>query len=406
MRELGCILRLEYGEALPSTRRSGFGYPVYGSNGVVGYHSILLVSGPGIIVGRKGSVGRISWCDTGFWPIDTTYYVVSLVADINWLHHVLDWLPLQELDSSTGVPGLNRNDVYRLRVFDPHITEQRLIAKILDTLDNQIQKTEALIAKLEQIKQGLLHDLLTRGIDENGELRPSPEQVPNFYKNSLLGEIPKAWYVDYLNEFLRGIDAGWSPSCPDEPPRQGQWGVLKVSAVSSGVYRPTESKALPRELLPIESLEVQRNDVLITRANGVADLVGRTVFVVSTPPRLMLSDKTLRLQSNPNKVTPFFLSMILSSQPVRRQIVGFMGGSSGQKNISQMQIRGLTIAAPPLREQQRMQSYITVYDTRVQTEHEVLMKLRETKTGLMNDLLTGRVRVTPLLEEKAEAATA
>ena len=73
---LGEIFSLEYGKGLTEKERENGEYPVYGSNGVVGYHSQYIVKGPGIIVGRKGTIGAITWSDRNFWPIDTTYYIL------------------------------------------------------------------------------------------------------------------------------------------------------------------------------------------------------------------------------------------------------------------------------------------------------------------------------------------
>ena len=193
MPELRQILSFEYGAALPAEIRSGYGYPVFGSNGEVGQHSDTLVDGPGIVVGRKGSVGKVCWTDKSFWPIDTTYWVKCAANNRRWVYWLLSHLPLTELDSSTGIPGLNRNDVYELCVFEPPDSEKILIAQVLDTLDTTIRQTEAIIEKLKQVKQGLLHDLLTRGIAANGELRPPQSQAPHLYKDSPMGWIPMTW---------------------------------------------------------------------------------------------------------------------------------------------------------------------------------------------------------------------
>lgn len=194
---LGEILTLEYGANLPETSRTREGFSVYGSNGMVGKHKDYLVEDPGIIVGRKGTVGAVVWSPDSFWPIDTTYYV-KLRANINlkFIYWYLNYLPLRSLDSSTGVPGLNRNDVYRLVVKIPcQPDEQHRIVEILDTIDETIAHTEALIAKLKQIRVGLLHDLLTRGLDEEGRLRDAIAR-PEQFKDSPLGRIPKDWEVD------------------------------------------------------------------------------------------------------------------------------------------------------------------------------------------------------------------
>ena len=114
---IGDLVALDYGGALSDNARSGDGYPVYGSNGQVGRNATALVEGPGVVVGRKGTVGAVTWSAESFWPIDTTYYVRWLnerQVDRRWIYWYLSSLPLNRLDSSTGVPGLNRNDAYTL----------------------------------------------------------------------------------------------------------------------------------------------------------------------------------------------------------------------------------------------------------------------------------------------------
>ena len=398
MSKLGSLLTLEYGEAMPGESRSGHGFPVFGSNGEVGRHFHSLVAEPGIIVGRKGSVGKVTWSDEPFWPIDTTYWVRCAPEDNRWLYWVLNWLPLARLDSSTGIPGLNRNDVYALSIYYPSLAERETIVQILDTLDTAISETEAIIAKLKAVKQGLLHDLLTRGIDANGELRPPQSEAPHLYKESPLGWIPREWDDLCVGDLLIGIDAGWSPSCPEEPPNAGEWGVLKVSAVSSGSFDPQESKRLPFNLKPIPAIEVKTGDVLLARANGVAELVATTVLVRKTPSRLMLSDKTLRLVPDLGRLLPGHLARVMSASSTRKQINGMLNGSSGQQNISQWQIRNLRIAVPSISEQRICEDRNTEIEVRIVAELQTMQKLIALKAGLMDDLLTGRVRVTSLLD--------
>lgn len=285
----------------------------------------------------------------------------------------------------------------------PPKSEQEVISSIGHHLDTQIQKTEALIAKLEKVKEGLLHDLLTRGIDENGQLRPSPEQAPELYKDSPLGVIPREWEVKRLGVLIDGIDAGWSPSCSDVAPKEGEWGVLKVSAISTGAYLPHNSKTLPEGLSPIKEIEVNSGDVICVRANGVAELVGKTAYVSFTPRRLMLSDKTLRLRAG-KSLDPLFLFLLMGSAGTRKQIASLISGSSGQKNLSQNQIKSIQVKAPSIEEQRRVAGALSSMASRIEKEKSARDSSATLKAGLMDDLLTGRVRVTPLLEH-AETGT-
>jgi type I restriction enzyme S subunit len=168
IKEIGELASLEYGAGLTENKRSGIGYPVYGSNGIVGFHDTFLIQGPGIIVGRKGSVGSVHWSSNSFWPIDTAYYMnTKEEIDLRWFYWALQYSGLGKLDSSTGVPGLNRNDAYKLKLNEPTYPEQRQIALILDTFDETIQKTDDHLSKLKLLKKGLMNDLLTGKVRVN-----------------------------------------------------------------------------------------------------------------------------------------------------------------------------------------------------------------------------------------------
>lgn len=300
---------------------------------------------------------------------------------------------------TTGIINLKFEEYLNAAIEIPaNLAEQRAIAQILDTLDTAIRETEALIDKLKAVKQGLLHDLLTRGIDTNGQLRPPQSEAPQLYKESPLGWIPREWEVAEIGEVLLGIDAGWSPTCPEEPPSAGEWGVLKLSAITSGQYNSAEAKRLPIDLKPIPPLEVHAGDVLLARANGVAEFVARTVFVEETPSLLMLSDKTLRLVPDQSRLLAGHLVRAMAFEKTRQQIGGMLNGSSGQKNISQRQICKLLVYLPSVLEQDKGDSRVGEINRCIKAESLSLSKLFELKDGLIDDLLTGRVRVTPLLE--------
>ncbi|MBX3481488.1 MAG: N-6 DNA methylase [Caulobacter sp.] len=109
------VCTLEYGKSLPDASRIDGPYPVMGSNGRSGLHNEFLVRGPGIVVGRKGSAGEVTWIDSDFFPIDTTYYVKLVdpaTTDLRYIYRVLRTLDLPSLRGGAGIPGLNRNDVY------------------------------------------------------------------------------------------------------------------------------------------------------------------------------------------------------------------------------------------------------------------------------------------------------
>jgi type I restriction enzyme S subunit len=271
--------------------------------------------------------------------------------------------------------------------------EQRKIARILTTVDDLIERTAALIAKYQAVKQGLLHDLLTRGVDAQGRLRPPQAEAPALYKQSPLGWIPKEWEVKKTSSALTGIDAGKSPECPDIPAGGDQWGVLKVSAMQPNGFREQENKVIvdPAHIKP--EYEVKQGDLLISRSNTF-DLVGIVCFVEKTRPQLILSDKSLRLRTNSELMLTEFLFWQLQQPTARRQIEMYATGTSGSmKNISQQEIRSIEIVIPTISEQREIVARVNSIQKKLRTEIAYSRKLRELKTGLMQDLLTSKVRI-------------
>jgi type I restriction enzyme S subunit len=160
--KLGELITFEYGKGLRKDRRDPHGsFPVYGSNGVVGYHSASLVTKPCIVVGRKGAVGAVHLSKTPCWPIDTTYYVIAPEGlDLSFLYYLLSTLKLDSLDKSTAIPGLNRNDVYSLIVPIPPRLEQEQIVKEIDQSFSLAEVTEKVtkqsIKQSERLRQSIL----------------------------------------------------------------------------------------------------------------------------------------------------------------------------------------------------------------------------------------------------------
>ncbi|RWX72700.1 MAG: Type I restriction-modification system, specificity subunit S [Candidatus Methanosuratincola subterraneus] len=162
--KLGDIISLEYGKGLPQNSRLEGRYPVVGSNGIVGRHNEALVKGPGIVVGRKGTIGAVSWIDEDFWPIDTTYYVKTKRSDVflRWLFFELSHLNLARLHLADVVPGLKRDLAYSRMLPLPPLQEQQKIAEIITEVDKKLSIEQNEKAKLERIKRGLM-DLLLAG---------------------------------------------------------------------------------------------------------------------------------------------------------------------------------------------------------------------------------------------------
>ncbi|MHB8546670.1 MAG: restriction endonuclease subunit S [Nitrosotalea sp.] len=162
--ELEDLLTLEYGFSLPETKRVEGKIPVYGSNGITGFHDKSMVNGPGIIIGRKGTAGNVIWSESDFFPIDTTYYVKMKRDDVSlkWMYYRLKHLTLSQLALNTAVPGLNRNDVYDIIIdLSDKKTRDEFEIKMQKLQDNILKITDY-IDKLFKVRKSILNSKLLR----------------------------------------------------------------------------------------------------------------------------------------------------------------------------------------------------------------------------------------------------
>lgn len=160
---LGDLIILEYGKALPKYERREGIYPVVGSNGIDGYHDSYMLEGPNIIVGRKGSVGKINLIQNNCNPIDTCYYVKiknNKLLDFYYCYQLLLGLNLESLNVGMGPGGLNRNSAYAISVKIPQLPEQQKIVAQIEDLEKQIAEAQAIIDNSKQQKQEILDKYL------------------------------------------------------------------------------------------------------------------------------------------------------------------------------------------------------------------------------------------------------
>ena len=169
LRPLGDMIELAYGKGLKADQRMPGHVPVYGSAGVVGYHSESLVKGPGIIVGRKGNVGSVFWSDDDFYPIDTVFYVRTALG----LHYVYYNLQGQNfINNDAAVPGLSRNQAYLNTLVVPATQTLTAFSDFIEPMFRQVHNLQAKNANLRRTRDLLLPRLVSGELDvENVEVR-------------------------------------------------------------------------------------------------------------------------------------------------------------------------------------------------------------------------------------------
>ncbi|MFO0877585.1 MAG: restriction endonuclease subunit S [Gemmataceae bacterium] len=342
--------------------------------------------------GNRGtSFGPFVWNGpTGL--LNQHIFKVTPFADIEprWLYYALDLARRnaeRDAHGGSGLVHVRRDDLldYTVPCPDPH--QQRRIADILDAADAAIRQTEAMIAKLRQMKDGLLHDLLTRGLDEQGRLR-DPAAQPEQFKDSPLGRIPKGWTVKRLEELTTRIVDGIHHT-----PRYVQVGVpfLTVENLTSG---STIDFSCCRQVSLSDHNEFSRRanptpgDVLVTKDGtlGVSRLV-RTGM-----PEFSIFVSVAMIRPDQHRCRSELIHMFFESGNYEKQL-GRLSAGTGLKHIHLEHFRAFLIATPTVDEQQRLIQRYEASTDQLRLEEAYCHKLKLQKRGLMHDLLTGRVRV-------------
>jgi type I restriction enzyme S subunit len=322
---LGDVIELAYGKSLPKGVRAVEGnIPVYGSNGITGWHDQALVNESTIIVGRKGSAGAIQLVQEPCYPIDTTYFVrvrQSFDADTKFLFYLLSRLDLSRLKTATGVPGLNREDAYRELISLPPLPEQRRIVDLLSRAEGIVRLRREAEKKAAELIPALFLDMFG-------------DPATN----------PKGWPVRKIADFVKRFEGGKNIQAGSE--NGSAYRILKVSAVTSGVYRESERKPSPDGYIPPASHIVRPGDMLFSRAN-TEELVGATAVVEKTDGATLLPDKLWRFVWNEPVESAYMHALFQSGHT--RQALGKLssGTSASMRNISQAKLFALTMPIAP-----------------------------------------------------------
>jgi type I restriction enzyme S subunit len=354
-------------------------------DGLVGSAARLLPPGS-IVVTTRATLGEAAIAAV---PLTTNQGFKSIVpndtTDSLFTYYLVKTLRPQmlRLASGTTFPEISKKDFARICVSRPHRLEQCGIAAVLEKADEAIAKTEAVIAKLRQVRAGLLHDLLTRGIDHNGQLR-DPIAHPEQFQDTSLGQVPRDWEIHLLDDVtVRG--SGHTPA-KDVP---GYWngGIKWVSLADSDkldrIYiSETENEISDLGIENSSAVKHPAGTVILSRDAGI----GKSAVLTS---EMAVSQHFMAWRCG-KRLHNIYLYYWLQHNKPRFEAIA-MGSTI--KTIGLPYFKRLKMAVPRIAEQQTAANALLASEEAISSERLELKKLQQLKSGLMGDLLTGRVRV-------------
>lgn len=367
--ELGEALTLQRGFDLPHRLRNEGEIPIISSSGVSGRHDKSMASPPGIVTGRYGTIGEIFYVNEPYWPLNTTLYVRDFRGmTAKYAYYFLKTIDFESHSGKSGVPGINRNDIHKEIIsFPVSAIEQNAIANVLSDTDVLITELEQLVAKKQAIKTASMQQLMTGRIRLSGfngtwrcsELKhlvstpitDGPHMTPKFYDTG----VPFLSVNNLVNNRIDLADLRYISKKDDE--------------------------------LFSKKCKPKKGDVLI----GKAASVGKVAFVEEAFDFNIWSPIAL-IRTN-NSIDPKFLYYQLMSAYSVAQIMLFTNSSS-QGNIGMGDIEKIEIRFPDnLNEQTRIATILSDMDAELATLERKLAKVRDLKQGMMQQLLTGRIRL-------------
>ncbi|RZL19834.1 MAG: restriction endonuclease subunit S [Pedobacter sp.] len=376
-----------YGNSLHTDIREEGRVPLYGSNGITGYHSQSITLAPCIIVGRKGSFGKINYSQVPCFPIDTTYFIDKSATNNNlrWLYYALQTLNLDGFSKDTGVPGLSREDAYNRDVPLPPIEEQHAIANFLDEktahIVTLVTKKKQLIELLKEERIAIVNHAVTKGINPDAPMQDSGIEW--------LGEVPAHWEVKKLKYVANTVQTGSTP--PSESKEYYEEGVINWFAPSDF----KDSIILENSNRKITPLAIEKGVVKSFPPNSVYLIgIGATLGKVGICNEAASCNQQLNVITFKPIINPYFGALYLSSIS---KIIVSLANAATLAILNQTQTKDLIFVIPPKKEQEEIVNYIqlkqnTITSTILKIESEINL-LQEYRTAIISEAVTGKIDV-------------
>ena len=363
---LGTVITLQRGYDLPHRERKLGLVPIITSSGFGETHSEALVQAPGVVTGRYGTIGNVFVVHEDFWPLNTTLYVRDFHGNNPFfVAHLLRTIDFHLHSGKSGVPGVNRNDLHEIEVELPPIPEQRAIATALSDVDALLAAQDKLITKKRDIKQAAMQQLLT-----------GKQRLPGFS-----GE----WEVKRLGDiatFYKGNGLAKSELDPYGSEPCIHYGELFTR------HPETITKILNRTNTTDGVFRSVSNDVLMPTSDVTPNGLARASCVQQAG--IVLGGDILVIRANPKELNGSFLSYVI--RQLREQVMRLVSGTT-VFHLYGADMKKFEFAMPPVDEQQAIVQTLDDMDADLAALEQQRDKTRALKQGMMQELLTGRIRL-------------
>ena len=377
--KLKFIARFGYGDALPQNEPQEGPFKVFGSNGPYCSLSSHNTQGPAVIIGRKGSYGKVNWSDGPCFASDTTFYIDSSTTRMNlrWLFWLLHTLRLDVGSNETAIPGLNRETAYEKEVAIPPVPRQQ---KIADFLDRETARLDALIAAKERLlrllvekRQALITQAVTLGLNSDVPLRDSGI--------TWLGQIPAHWATCRIAWLFLERDERCEPELP----------LLEVSINSGVVLREFSDDQIETTASDFNSYKVaRRGDVVFNKMRMWQGAVG-----IAPENGLVSPDYTVATPVGP--MMPEYSGLLFRTEMFSAECARYSHGIVWDRlRLYWESFRDIIVSVPPMIEQSAIVAHISketaTLDSLRKAAERTIALIKERRAALISAAVTGQIK--------------
>jgi type I restriction enzyme, S subunit len=362
IKKIGDILKVKHGKNQRDVEVKNGKYPILGTGGVIGRTNSFLYDKPSVLIGRKGTIDRPQFMEKPFWTVDTLFYTdIKNDIDPKWLYYKFCTIPWKRYNEATGVPSLSASTIHSIKIEIPTLIEQKKIAAVLTTWDKVIDLKQKQIEQKKEQKKGLMQKLLT------GEVR--------------LRGFEGEWKVVRIRD-LSSVVTGTTPSTKNKDYYEnGTYPWITPTDITDSKYISNSERKLTEKGIE-KGRFVPAGSLLIT---CIASIGKNAILTIDGSCNQQIN-AILPSKQHSNEFLYYKLK-----QDIKRMEI--LAGKSATAIINKNTFENFKVSIPELEEQKAIAKVLSVIDDSIELSLKEVEQLKIQKKGLMQLLLTGKVRI-------------
>lgn len=340
-------------------------YPIYGSGGIMGYANDYICKAETVVIGRKGSINKPIFVETPFWNVDTAFGLCANSEKLNpkYLYYFCEKFDFEKLNTTVTIPSLTKSNLLNVEIPLPNLEKQKQIVELLDKVTSLIFLRKQQLSKLDEL-------IKARFVEMFGDSVANTKNFPSTTLETVMTVFPQNGLYKPQTDYVQD-DTGIP--------------ILRIDAFYNGkVTNWNTLKRLICSETEIDRYLLRENDIVINRVNSI-EYLGKCAHIVGLKEKTVFESNMMRFHMDEKKVNAVYVTEVLCTEDIYRQILRRAKKSVNQASINQEDVKSLEILVPPLSLQNQFAAFVERVDQQKQTVQQSLEKLELMKKALMQE---------------------